>query len=351
MPTEKSHFSGPVAAILSAALFGLSPVFCKQLLGDMSPALLAGLLYLGSGLGLTGVIVYQRAGFLRELTRLTPLHRRKLLWAVLAGGVIAPLCLTYGIKYGTAAEVTLLLNLETVATTFIAWLIFKEQVSKQVWIGKVLIILAAILVLLRPDGDLAFSRSGGLVLLACIFWGIDNNLTRDVDELPATILAAVKGYGAGLFTILLALLFTPAPTTPGQIGGALLIGALSYGLSLVLFVEALRRIGSARTSTFFAVGPFIGTTFAVLILGERLPLPFLLAAGLMLAGVAILYGEQHGHLHTHPATAHRHRHNHDDHHQHEHAAGDDLAADHYHEHESLTHLHAHWPDTQHRHTH
>ena len=351
MSSEKSLLSGPVAAILSAALFGLSPVFCKLLIGDMSPALLAGLLYLGSGLGLSGVIAYQHSGFFHELTRLTPLHRRKLLWAVLAGGVIAPLCLTYGIKYGSAAEVTLLLNLETVATTLIAWLIFKEQVSKQVWIGKVLIILAAVLVLLRPEGHLTFSRSGVLVLLACIFWGIDNNLTRDVDELPATILAAVKGYGAGLFTILLALLFTPTVTTPVQVGGALLIGSLSYGVSLVLFVEALRRIGSARTSTFFAVGPFIGTAFAVLILGERLPLLFLLAAGLMLAGVVILYGEQHGHLHTHPATAHRHRHDHDDHHQHEHAAGEAMASDHFHEHAPLTHRHAHWPDIHHRHPH
>lgn len=201
MPSEKALLSGPVAAILSAALFGLSPVFCKVLIGDMSPALLAGLLYLGSGLGLSGVIVYQRS------------------------------------------------------------------------------------------------------------------------------------------------------TTPVQIGGALLIGALSYGLSLVLFVEALRRIGSARTSTFFAVGPFIGTAFAVLILGERLPLPFLFAAILMLAGVAILYGEQHRHLHSHPATAHRHRHEHDAHHQHEHGAGDELAVDHYHEHDPLTHLHAHWPDVQHRHSH
>lgn len=351
MSSEKTLLSGPVAAILSAALFGLSPVFCKWLMGEMSPALLAGLLYLGSGLGLSVVIVYQHSGFLRELRRLAPLHRCKLFFAVLAGGVIAPLCLTYGIKYGSATEVTLLLNLETVATTLIAWLIFKEQVSRQVWIGKILIILAATLVLLRPDGHLSFSRSGVLVLLACIFWGIDNNLTRDVEELPATILAAVKGYGAGLFTILLALLFAPAATTPMQIGGALLIGALSYGVSLVLFVEALRRIGSARTSTFFAVGPFIGTAFAVIILGEHLPLTFLLAAGLMLAGVAILYGEQHGHLHSHPVTTHAHLHEHDNHHQHEHAADDGLAFDHEHVHPPLTHRHAHWPDIHHRHSH
>lgn len=97
MSSEKALFSGPVATIHSAALFGLSPVFCNVLIGDMSPALLASLLYLGSGLGLSAVIVYQRSGFLHELTRLPPLHRRKLFFAVLADGVIAPLCLTYGI--------------------------------------------------------------------------------------------------------------------------------------------------------------------------------------------------------------------------------------------------------------
>lgn len=343
--------TGPLAALLSAALFGLSPVFCKLLIGEMSPALLAGLLYLGSGLGLSAFIAWRRPAAFRELARLTPLHRGKLLGAVLAGGVAAPLCLTYGIKYGTAAEVSLLLNLETVATTLIAWLIFKEQVGKQVWIGKLLMLLAAMLVLLRPDGHVSFSRSGLLVLLACLFWGIDNNLTRDVDELPATVLAAVKGYGAGLFVLLLALLFTSGSATLLQVGGALLIGALSYGVSLVLFVEALRRIGAARTSTFFVIGPFIGTGFAVLLLGEHLPTASLLAAGLMLAGVACLYREQHGHLHEHPATAHAHQHDHDEHHAHEHVPEDAQPADHYHEHEPLTHLHAHWPDIEHRHPH
>lgn len=343
--------TGPFAAILSAALFGLSPVFCKLLIGDMSPALLAGLLYLGSGIGLSFVIAYRRSGFVRELAVLSPLHRRKLLFAVLAGGVIAPLCLTYGIKCGTAAEVTLLLNLETVATTLIAWMIFKEHVSRQVWIGKILIILAAALVLLQSDGHLSFSRSGVLVLLACIFWGIDNNLTRDVEELPATVLAAVKGYGAGLFTILLALIFTSGSATPAQVGGALLIGALSYGVSLVLFVEALRRIGSARTSTFFAVGPFIGTLFSVLILGEHIPVSYLIAASLMLSGVVFLYWEKHGHEHTHVVTAHCHPHDHDEHHQHEHSADEDQNPDHYHEHAPLTHIHAHWPDIHHRHSH
>ena len=345
--------SGQLLAILSAALFGVSPVFCKLLIGDMSPALLAGLLYLGSGIGLQLLLLVQRRNLMRELKRLSPRHRLKLLGAVLSGGVIAPLCLTYGIKYGTASEVTLLLNLETVATTVIAWLIFKEHIGPRLWTGKVLILMAACIAVLKTEGGLAFSLSGLLVVLACIFWGIDNNLTRDVEELSSTGLACLKGLGAGIFTIVLALLFSSGSAAGYQIGGALIIGALSYGLSLVLFVEALRKIGSARTTTFFAIGPFIGTLLSVAMLGERPPAAYWFAASLMLAGVLLLYREMHRHLHTHEVIAHSHKHVHDEHHRHVHEESEPAEEphEHFHVHKPITHSHVHWPDIHHRHTH
>jgi len=243
-------YSGQFLAILSAALFGVSPVLCKLVIGGMSPVLLAGLLYLGSGIGLSFVLARQHINIIREARGISRIHRRKLLGAVLAGGVIAPLCLVYGIKYGRASEVSLLLNLETVATTIIAWLVFKEHVSGNVWSGKVLIVLAASFIILKSPEGVAFSVSGILVVLACVFWGIDNNLTRDVDELPSTALAAIKGYSAGIFNILLAAVLGFGAIDVHQIGGALLIGAFSYGASLVLFIGALRKIGSARSSTF-----------------------------------------------------------------------------------------------------
>jgi drug/metabolite transporter (DMT)-like permease len=344
--------SGQFLAILSAALFGVSPVLCKMLIGEMSPALLAGLLYLGSGIGLQLLLLYQHRNFARELGQISLRSRLKLLGAVISGGVVAPLCLTYGIKYGAASEVTLLLNLETVATTLISWLFFKEYIGPRLWTGKILILIAAAIIVFRMEGTPSLSLSGLLVVFACIFWGVDNNLTRDVEELPATVLAGIKGLGAGVFTTLLALLFTSGRATGLQISGALTIGALSYGLSLVLFVEALRRIGSARTSTFFAVGPFIGTLLSIVMLGERPPAPYWIAAALMLGGVFLLYREKHRHLHTHEAITHHHSHCHDEHHQHDHESMEITEPhDHIHTHGPITHIHGHWPDIHHRHGH
>ena len=325
-----------------------------MVIGEMSPVLLAGLLYLGSGIGLSFVLLRQRINIIRETRGIPRIHRLKLLCAVLAGGVIAPLCLVYGIKYGRASEVTLLLNLEAVATTIIAWLVFKEHVSSHVWVGKVLIVLAASIIILKSPEGLAFSASGILVVLACIFWGIDNNLTRDVDELSATALAAIKGYSAGLFNIILAAVLGFGTIEVHQIGGALLIGAFSYGASLVLFIGALRKIGSARTSTFFAIGPFIGVLSSLVLLSEHPPAFFWLATALMLAGVLCLYRERHEHPHVHEAITHRHQHAHDqdEHHRHLHDEEDNSELhDHSHVHERLTHTHVHWPDTHHRHIH
>ena len=345
---------GPLLAILSAMLFGISPVLCKLVIAEMSPVLLAGLLYLGSGIGLSFVLVRQRINIIREIQSISRIHRLKLLGAVLAGGVIAPLCFVYGIKYGRASGVALLLNLETVATTIIAWLIFKEHVSPHVWAGKVLIVLAAVIIILKSPEGLAFSNSGMLVVLACIFWGIDNNLTRDVDELPSTALAAIKGYGAGLFNIILAAVLGFGTIEAHQIGGALLIGALSYGASLVLFIGALRKIGSARSSTYFAIGPFIGVLSSLILLREQPPAFFWFATALMLTGVLCLYRELHEHPHVHETVSHRHQHMHDqdEHHSHLHKDEDNVEPhDHYHVHERVAHQHIHWPDTHHRHGH
>ncbi len=354
MAIKTDLIQGPLLATLSAVLFGISPVLCKLVIGEMSPILLAGLLYLGSGIGLSFILVRQRINIIREIQSISGIHQLKLLGAVLAGGIIAPLCLVYGIKYGRASEVALLLNLETVATTFIAWLIFKEQVSRYVWVGKVLIVLASAFIILKAPESVAFSTSGILVLLACIFWGIDNNLTRDVDGLPAPVLAAIKGYGAGLFNVFLAAVIGFGTIDIQQVGGALLIGAFSYGASLVLFIGALRKIGSARSSTYFAVGPFIGVLSSLILLREQPPALFWFAATLMIAGVLCLYRERHEHPHVHESVTHRHQHTHDqdEHHRHQHGEGNDSEPhDHIHVHEQQTHTHVHWPDTHHRHLH
>lgn len=350
----KPMLSGQLLAILSAILFGVSPVLCKLVIGDMSPALLAGLLYLGSGIGLQVLLLFQKKNSLDELRKLPEKNRLALLGSVISGGIVAPLLLAYGIKFGTASEVSILLNFETVATTLIAWLVFKEHVGFGVWSGKAFILLGTVVVILKTEGAFAFSVAGLLVVLACVFWGIDNNLTRDIEDMPATVLASIKGLFAGTFNIVLAAIFFTGEATSSQVMGSLLVGAISYGVSLVCFIEALRRIGSARTSTYFAIGPFIGTFLAVLVFGERPPMIFWFAAVCMFAGILFLYREMHSHLHKHMLLSHSHSHVHDEHHQHQHQhvdVGTTELHEHHHIHEPTIHSHVHWPDIHHRHQH
>ncbi len=344
---------GQMLAILSAILFGISPALCKLVTGDMPPPLLAGLLYLGSGIGLGVFVLFKGERPLEELRHLAKPNRLRLLGAVISGGILAPLFLAYGIKQGSASEVSLLLNLETVATTVIARLAFREHVGPHVWAGKVLVLAGAVMLTVRVDGGVTLSAPGLMILAACVLWGMDNNLTRDVEEISSTLLACVKGLVAGVFNTITALVLFPAGASAFQVSGALLTGVMSFGISLVLFVEALRRIGSARTGTLFAVGPFFGALLSVLLFAERPPAAFWIAALTMLAGIGLLYRESHAHLHDHIVQSHRHRHVHDEHHGHIHEglADGEEPHDHFHTHEQLTHCHVHWPDLHHRHGH
>lgn len=349
---EKMKKTALQSAILSATLFGISPVACKAIIGEMPSSLLAGLLYLGSGIGLTGVVFHQGTDIRRHLLNLSLRQKCLLAGAILSGGVAAPLFLAYAIQRGTASEVALLLNFEAVATTLLAWLIFHENIGRRLWLGKLLIVAASVLVVSTGAGALHVSIPGLAVLAACLFWGIDNNLTRELETIPAPLLASLKGWSAGLFNVFMSLVLFRGHVTAFQIIGALLIGALSYGASLVLFIHALREIGSARTSTWFASGPFIGSVLSVILLGERPPGEYWLAALIMVSGVFLLYGEAHRHFHRHDAVAHSHSHEHDEHHHHEHVEGEsEEKHEHFHVHEPITHSHVHWPDIHHRHSH
>ena len=256
-----------------------------------------------------------------------------------------------GILYSPAFQVSALLNLETVATTLIAWFIFHEHVSRRVWLGKILIVLGALSISVSQSNSF-LSASAIFVAVACVFWGIDNNLTREIEDMPPSLLAGIKGLCAGLFNILLALILRQTSQALSGIALTVIIGALSYGLSLVLFVYALRKIGASRTATYFATGPFIGMLVAVVFLGERPPFLHWAAGFFMLAGIYALYRESHEHLHTHEPQAHSHLHIHDEHHQHEHDGTEGLEPhEHLHDHIRLTHSHPHLPDIHHRHQH
>ena len=358
MAKQGSLNTGPVYALVSAALFGVSPVFAKLVIGKMSPILLAGLLYLGSGVALAPLLIAQKLPVMAAIRGLSRAQKRKLFGAIVSGGILAPLCLTYGIQKGTAFEVSVLLNLESVATTLIAWILFKEHVGRAVWTGKALLVVGGLLISVGPlfasdQPDAAhFSVSSLLILGACAFWGVDNNLTRDIEDLPPTLLATLKGISAGLFNVLLALSLGAGICHAGQVAGAMIIGAASYGISLVLFIRSLRHIGTSRTSTYFAVGPFFGMIFSVLLLGDRPHVYQWTAALIMALGLWSLFKEFHEHSHLHEPRRHAHPHVHDEHHQHGHD-GINLTEphDHDHAHEALEHAHPHYPDIHHRHGH
>ncbi len=340
------------AALGAALLFGIGTPLAKLLLEGTSPWLLAGLLYLGSGLGLTLLRLLRPS---QRRAQLAPGEWPWLAGAVLAGGVVGPVLLMWGLAGMPASGAALLLNAEGVFTALIAWVVFRENVDRRIFIGM-LAIVAGAAVLSWPGqahasfGDLLPALA---VLGACLAWGIDNNLTRKVALADAVWLASVKGLAAGATNLVLALALGAAwPSTP-QVGGALAVGLVAYGFSLVLFVVALRHLGTARTGAYFSVAPFFGALVAVLGLGESVTAPLLIATALMAIGVWLHLSERHLHEHAHGALEHEHEHEHDAHHLHAHdgpmAPG--AAHTHRHRHEPLRHDHAHFPDAHHRHGH
>ena len=341
-----------MAALAAAMLFGASTPLAKQLLRDTSPMLLAGLLYLGSGVGLSAVRLLRDRGW-----RTPALARAEWPWLLLAigfGGVLGPLLLMLGLARASAAAASLLLNLEAVLTALLAWVVFRESTDRRVVLGMALIVAgAAVLGGRAAASGPGFGWGAPLIALACLCWALDNNLTRKVSASDAVFLAGLKGLAAGVVNTALALFLGARLPGPGGIAEAMMVGLLGYGVSLVLFVLALRGLGAARTGAYFSTAPFMGAAIAVLGFGEHTSPTFWLAALLMAAGVWLHLQERHEHVHTHSTSTHTHRHVHDEHHQHSH----DLEWDgrephtHAHIHGSLTHSHPHYPDIHHQHQH
>lgn len=356
MNASKNLISWPGAplALVSAALFGASTPFAKLLLGEgLSPWLLAGLLYLGSGVGLAtfSIIRYASGAVSAE----APLRGADLPWlalVILSGGIIGPILLMFGLAQTAASSAALLLNLEGLATMAIAWVVFHENADRRILAGAVSILAGA--VLLSWSGGPAPIGWGALLIAgACLAWGIDNNLTRKLSSADPTQIAAAKGLVAGATNLLLALVAGAALPALPTVASAALIGLLGYGISLVLFVLALRHLGSARTGAYFSTAPFIGAALAVAMFHEPISVRFLLAGVLMGGGLWLHLVERHEHQHAHDAQAHEHKHFHDEHHQHAHAADDPSGEPHthWHTHTPLSHSHPHFPDLHHRHGH
>lgn len=342
--------AGIAAALAAAGLFGVGTPLAKLLLAGIDPWLLAGLLYAGSGVGVT---IWRLLRPPQTRARLAPGDGRWLAAAVLAGGVAGPVLLMWGLANMTASAAALLLNAESVFTAVIAWVVFRENVDRRIFAGMVAIVAGAVVLSWPREAGFGSLLPPLAVLGACLAWGIDNNLTRKVSLADATLIASVKGLVAGATNLALALALGAAWPSAARIGGALVVGFLAYGVSLVLFVVALRHLGAARTGAYFGVAPFFGALVAVVVLAEPVTLPLLAAGTLMAIGVWLHVSERHEHEHEHEALEHEHEHAHDGHHLHAHPQGvaPDEPHTHPHRHAPLRHRHPHYPDAHHRHEH
>ncbi|WLH83391.1 DMT family transporter [Pseudomonas sp. FP2338] len=341
-----------VYALAAAALFGASTPLAKNLGLNLSPVLLAGLLYLGSGLGLACVRLIRDRGW--KPSGLTRPEWPWLLGAIAFGGIFGPVALMFGLTRTAGATASLMLNLESVLTAVIAWLVFRENADRRIVLGMLAIVLGGVVLSWSDGGGASHDWTGPFaVALACACWGIDNNLTRKVSASDALFIAGAKGLIAGLVNCSLALYLGAQIPGVAELAPILLVGFLGYGISLVMFVLALRGLGSARTGAYFSTAPFLGAALALLAFGESVTVAFWIASALMAVGVWLHLTERHAHEHLHEATEHGHRHVHDEHHQHEHGFEWDPAQphSHVHVHSVMRHSHAHFPDVHHRHRH
>jgi|ERR1051326_2039406 drug/metabolite transporter (DMT)-like permease len=338
-------------ALLAAVLFGLSAPIAKILVGNLPPQLLAGLLYIGSGVGLTVLRFVRPTAVARD----TALHSSDipfLAGAIAFGGIVAPVLLMFGLHQTRASSASLLLNLEAVFTALIAWAFFHENIDSRIAAGLLVIVIGG--VVLSWNGSVELTHySGPLAIVgACLCWGIDNNLTQKLSGADPVWIASLKGLVAGIVNTVLAAWLGQWHATR-LTWAALALGFLTYGLSLVLYIRALRELGTARTGNYFSVAPFVGALAGVVLWREPVTIGLLGAGALMAVGVWLHLTERHEHRHIHEPMTHEHKHSHDEHHQHEHLPDDPVGEPHTHphRHERLEHSHPHYPDIHHRHPH
>jgi drug/metabolite transporter (DMT)-like permease len=343
---------GPACGLLAAGLFGLSAPLGKVLVSHAGPVALASVLYLSAGLVLSAI------GPLRERSAEAPLRLgdAPVLAAIaVLGGIIGPVLMLYGLSRVSGVTGALLLNLEAPATILLAVCIFGEHLGRRETLAAALVIAGAAILAVGPASRGSGGSQGGAVALAgaCLAWGIDNNLTQRLSLRDPVALVRFKALAAGSGSLVLALALGDSFPDGRVLLGAIVLGALSYGVSTLLDAYALRFVGAAREAAYFATAPFFGALVAVPLLGERLGAAQLAAAALMVGGIWELLRERHTHEHVHAGLTHEHAHVHDAHHQHDHAPGTRVEEphSHVHSHTPLSHDHAHVPDAHHRHRH
>jgi drug/metabolite transporter (DMT)-like permease len=346
---------GVVSALAAAALFGASTLLAKRLVGDVPPILLAGLLYAGSGAGLFVVPLLRFARRIDPTPVAWPVRGEwgALVAAIVFGGILGPVLLMFGLAQLPASTASLLLSLEAVFTALLAGFLFRESFDRRVALGMATILAGGVVLSMGPGDIRGRSRGALLVGAACLCWAFDNNLTRKIAASDALFIAGLKGVVAGAVNLCLAA--SPGYAFPNGVLIALAaaVGLLGYGLSLTLFVVALRHLGAARTGAYFAIAPFFGGALAILVGGDTLTVQLCVAGALMAVGMWLLLTGIHGHEHLHEAVDHVHAHRHDDYHRHAHDFDWDGTEPHPHPHRhaAFAHRHSHFPDVHHRHRH
>lgn len=339
-------------AILAAVFYGISSPISKLLLNEISPMLMAALLYLGAGIGMLAVSVVRKRknGKAAE----AGLTRKELPYVLgmIVLDIAAPIFLMLGLSMASPATISLLNNFEIVATSIIAFVIFKEAIGKRLWVAIGFIAVASIVLSVEDISSFSFSIGALFALLACICWGFENNCTRMLSLKDPIEIVIIKGFSSGAGALIVAFIAGGIRFTVPYLVGALLLGFVAYGLSIYFYILAQRDLGAARTSAFYAFAPFVGVLLSFVMFGQQLSISFAIALVFMGIGAYFAAYEKHAHRHTHVALQHDHRHVHDDlHHHHEHIPPVEGAHSHPHAHSAQEHDHPHTPDLHHAHQH
>lgn len=345
---------GIAYALVSAVLFGVSTPLAKGLVGATHPLTLAGLLYGGSGVGLLLALV-SRQLWIRNSTPVSVPRGGEWLWlggATFFGGAIGPVLLMKALVDTPASIASLLLNLEAVFTALLAWFMFRENFDRRIALGMLAIVAGGGLLSWQPGGQYGVSAGALLIAGACVCWALDNNLTRRVSGSDALLIAGLKGTVAALINLGFAAALGYEWPSAQVLAAAATLGFIGYGVSLALFVLALRHLGTARASAYFSIAPFFGAGLAIVLHNEVISWQLVASGVLMAVGIWLHVTERHAHHHTHVPKTHSHAHIHDAHHQHTHENWDGREPHvHTHTHERLSHAHEHYPDLHHRHEH
>lgn len=351
--TGRGESAGAVLlAVLAAVLFGICSPVSKLLLAGLTPTFMAALLYLGAGFGM---LLVRITGILRRRSQTEAKMTKKELpyiAAMILLDIGAPIFLMIGLTMTAASTASLLNNFEIVATSAIAMIFFKEPLDKRMWLAILLITVSSIILSVEDFRSLSFSVGAVFVIAACLCWGIENNCTRMLSLKDPLQIVIIKGFGSGTGALLISAGANGLHGSLPYILLAILLGFVSYGLSIFFYIAAQRELGAARTSIYYAAAPFIGVLISWIVLRDAITGSFLIALAIMLTGTYFAISEKHKHPHIHVEETHEHRHRHDDgHHSHRH--GEEVIGEHSHEHthEATEHTHTHMPELHHRHKH